>query len=161
MSEQPRLSVRGLSGTSFRDVDLDVAAGEIVAIVGVHGSGREDVCRALFGAEPTTAGEIRMDGKKIDLSGTRAACAAGIGYVPAERKIEGMVGPMSVAENMTLTKQKAPLRGALRHAREAGVSWTRWIERLSIRTPGRDTAHPAAVRRQPAEGGPRPLAGRR
>ena len=47
---RPRLTVRGLSGPSFRDVDLDIAAGEILAIVGVHGSGREDVCRALFGA---------------------------------------------------------------------------------------------------------------
>ncbi|MEV0458268.1 sugar ABC transporter ATP-binding protein [Catellatospora methionotrophica] len=136
---EPRLSVRGLSGASFRDVDLDVAAGEVVAIVGVHGSGREDVCRALFGIEPTTAGQIRMDGKQISLPNTRAACAAGIGYVPAERKTEGMVGPMSVAENMTLTKQKARCSGPfVAPAKQAGLV-DRWIERLSIRTPTRDT----------------------
>ena len=135
------LTVRGLTGQTFRDVDLDVAAGEIVGIVGVHGSGREDVCRALFGAEPTLAGEVTLDGKKLDLSGTRAACAAGVGYVPAERKIEGMVGPMSVADNMTLTKQRRPLRRAARRAGQAGRrSSTRWIERLSIRTPHRGTA---------------------
>ncbi|MBW6440219.1 sugar ABC transporter ATP-binding protein [Actinoplanes hulinensis] len=139
-AEEPRLSVRGLSGKTFHDIDLDVAAGEIVAIVGVHGSGREDVCRALFGAEPTTAGEIRMDGRKIELPGTRAACAAGIGYVPAERKIEGMVGPMSVAENMTLTKQKARCTGPFVAPRKQAGLVDRWIERLSIRTPGRDTA---------------------
>ncbi|MEU7826561.1 sugar ABC transporter ATP-binding protein [Catellatospora sp. NPDC049133] len=138
-AEQPRLSVRGLSGQTFHDIDLDVAAGEIVAIVGVHGSGREDVCRALFGAEPTTGGEIRMDGKKISLPNTRAACAAGIGYVPAERKTEGMVGPMSVADNMTLTKQKARCSGPfVAPGKQAGLV-DRWIERLSIRTPGRDT----------------------
>ncbi|GGN11755.1 ribose transport system ATP-binding protein [Actinoplanes campanulatus] len=137
---EPRLSVRGMSGKTFHGIDLDVAAGEIVAIVGVHGSGREDVCRALFGAEPTTAGEIRMDGKKIDLPGTRAACAAGIGYVPAERKIEGMVGPMSVAENMTLTKQRARCTGPFVAPRKQAGLVDRWIERLSIRTPGRDTA---------------------
>ncbi|XVU30134.1 sugar ABC transporter ATP-binding protein [Actinoplanes sp. CA-054009] len=139
-SEQPRLSVRGLSGRTFHDIDLDVAAGEIAAIVGVHGSGREDICRALFGAEPTTAGEIRMDGKKIDLPSTRAACAAGIGYVPAERKTEGMVGSMSVADNMTLTKQKARCTGPfVAPGKQAGLV-DRWIQRLSIRTPGRDTA---------------------
>ncbi|MEU8001901.1 sugar ABC transporter ATP-binding protein [Catellatospora sp. NPDC049111] len=138
-AERPRLSVRGLSGQTFHDIDLDVAAGEIVAIVGVHGSGREDVCRALFGAEPTTGGEIRMDGKKISLPNTRAACAAGIGYVPAERKTEGMVGPMSVADNMTLTKQKARCSGPfVAPGKQAGLV-DRWIERLSIRTPGRDT----------------------
>ncbi|HXH79959.1 sugar ABC transporter ATP-binding protein [Nocardioides sp.] len=137
---RPRLSVRGLAGPTFRDVDLDVHAGEIVGIVGVHGSGREDVCRALFGAEPTTAGEVTLDGEKLDLSGTRAACAAGIGYVPAERKIEGMVGPMSVADNMTLTKQKARCTGPLVAPKKQATLVDSWIQRLSIRTPGRDTA---------------------
>jgi ribose transport system ATP-binding protein len=137
---RPRLVVRGLSGTTFRDVDLDVHAGEIVGIVGVHGSGREDVCRALFGAEPTTAGEVVLDGEKLDLSGTRAACAAGVGYVPAERKTEGMVGPMSVADNMTLTKQQSRCSGPLVRPRKQATLVDKWIERLSIRTPHRGTA---------------------
>ncbi|MBC2932509.1 sugar ABC transporter ATP-binding protein [Nocardioides sp. zg-1228] len=137
---RPRLSVRHLSGATFRDVDLDVHAGEIVGIVGVHGSGREDVCRALFGAEPTTSGEVTLDGVKLELTGTRAACAAGIGYVPAERKIEGMVGPMSVADNMTLTKQKARCTGPLVAPRKQASLVDSWIERLSIRTPHRGTA---------------------
>ncbi len=137
---RPRLVVRGLSGATFRDVDLDVHAGEIVGIVGVHGSGREDVCRALFGAEPIEAGEVTLDGEKLDLSGTRAACAAGVGYVPAERKIEGMVGPMSVADNMTLTKQKSRCSGPLVMPQKQATLVDKWIERLSIRTPHRGTA---------------------
>ncbi|WP_423462144.1 sugar ABC transporter ATP-binding protein [Promicromonospora sp. MS192] len=137
---RPRLVVRGLTGRTFRDVDLDVHAGEIVGIVGVHGSGREDVCRALFGAEPVTAGEVVLDGERLDLSGTRAACAAGIGYVPAERKTEGMVGPMSVADNMTLTKQHARCAGPVVRPRKQATLVDGWIERLSIRTPHRGTA---------------------
>jgi ribose transport system ATP-binding protein len=137
---RPRLVVRGLSGATFRDVDLDVNAGEIVGIVGVHGSGREDVCRALFGAEPTLAGEVTLDGERLELTGTRAACAAGIGYVPAERKIEGMVGPMSVADNMTLTKQKSRCSGPLVVPQKQASLVDTWIERLSIRTPHRGTA---------------------
>jgi ribose transport system ATP-binding protein len=135
----PRLRVRGLAGARFRDVDLDIAAGEILAIVGVHGSGREDVCRALFGAEETTAGEVTLDGAPLDLSGTRAACAAGVGYVPAERKLEGMVGPMSVADNMTLTKQGVRCTGPLVVPAKQASLVDSWIERLSIRTPGRGT----------------------
>ncbi|GGM24886.1 sugar ABC transporter ATP-binding protein [Promicromonospora citrea] len=137
---RPRLEVRGLCGPSFRDVDLDVHAGEIVGIVGVHGSGREDLCRALFGAEPTTAGEVVLDGARLDLSGTRAACAAGIGYVPAERKTEGMVGPMSVADNMTLTKQAARCTGPIVRPGKQATLVDTWIERLRIRTPHRGTA---------------------
>ena len=135
----PRLVVKGLAGRTFRDVDLEVRAGEIVGIVGVHGSGREDVCRALFGAEPTLAGEVTLDGERLDLSGTRAAVASGIGYVPAERKIEGMVGPMSVADNMTLTKQKARCAGPVVVPQKQASLVDQWIERLSIRTPHRGT----------------------
>lgn len=136
----PRLRVRGLSAKTFRDVDLDVCPGEIVGIVGVHGSGREDVCRALFGIEPITAGEVLLDGEPLDLSSTRAACAAGIGYVPAERKVEGMVGPMSVADNMTLAKQESRCVGPLVSPPKQASVVDRWIERLSIRTPNRGTA---------------------
>ncbi len=136
---RPRLVVKSLSGSTFRDVDLEVHAGEIVGIVGVHGSGREDVCRALFGAEPTLAGEVTLDGEKLDLSGTRGAVASGVGYVPAERKIEGMVGPMSVADNMMLTKQKARCSGPLVVPKKQATLVDSWIERLSIRTPHRGT----------------------
>ena len=136
---RPRLVVKSLSGSTFRDVDLEVRAGEIVGIVGVHGSGREDVCRALFGAEPTLAGEVTLDGEKLDLSGTRGAVASGVGYVPAERKIEGMVGPMSVADNMMLTKQKARCTGPMVVPKKQATLVDQWIERLSIRTPHRGT----------------------
>ena len=136
----PRLSVRGLSSATFRDVDLDVGEGEIVAVVGVHGSGREDLCRALFGAAETAAGSVKLDGKPLDLSGTRSACAAGVGYVPAERKTEGMVGPMSVADNMTLTKQGVRCRGPLVVPTQQASLVDSWIKRLSIRTPHRGTA---------------------
>lgn len=137
---QPRLRVRGLTGTSFRDVDLEVGAGEIVAVVGVHGSGREELCRALFGAVETSAGEVSLDGRPLDLSSPRAACAAGVGYVPAERKSEGMVGPMSVADNMTLAKQQVRCAGpVVVPGRQAGIVDS-WISKLNIRTPGRRTA---------------------
>ena len=136
---RPRLVVKSMSGSTFRDVDLEVRAGEIVGIVGVHGSGREDVCRALFGAEPTLSGEVTLDGEKLDLSGTRGAVASGVGYVPAERKIEGMVGPMSVADNMMLTKQKARCTGPMVVPKKQATLVDQWIERLSIRTPHRGT----------------------
>ncbi|USQ80486.1 sugar ABC transporter ATP-binding protein [Ornithinimicrobium faecis] len=137
---EPRLVVRGLSGKTFQDVNFEVGAGEILGIVGVHGSGREDVCRALFGAEPTSCGEVTLDGRKLELTGTRAACAAGVGYIPSERKVEGMVGPMSVADNMTLSKQKSRCAGPIVVPRKQAALVDSWIERLSIRTPNRGTA---------------------
>jgi len=139
-SRRERLSVRSLSGATFRDVDLDVGAGEIVAVVGVHGSGREELCKALFGAAATTAGKVTLDGEKLNLSSPRAAAAAGVGYVPAERKIEGMVGPMSVADNMTLAKPGVRCTGPVVVPSKQSELVDKWIHRLSIRTPSRRTA---------------------
>ena len=83
--------------------------------------------------------EVTLDGEKLDLSGTRGAVASGVGYVPAERKIEGMVGPMSVADNMMLTKQKARCTGPMVVPKKQAKLVDTWIERLSIRTPHRGT----------------------
>ncbi|MFD0661630.1 ATP-binding cassette domain-containing protein [Thermocatellispora tengchongensis] len=130
--ESVRLSVRGLCGDGFSDVSFDLARGEVVAVAGVHGSGREELCRALFGGRAITAGQVELDGETVRLSSPRDAVRAGLGYVPSERKVEGIVAAMSVAENMAL-----PHTGAL--AREAQAV-EEWIERLRIKTPDRHTA---------------------
>ncbi|MFI6480895.1 sugar ABC transporter ATP-binding protein [Nonomuraea sp. NPDC050663] len=123
-----RLSVRGLSGDGFHDVTFDAAPGEVVSIAGVQGSGREQLCRALYCGGSTT-GEIVLDGQPVRLGGPRDALRAGIGYVPAERKVEGVVAAMSVADNMAL-----PHLSRLKRARQ-GELVEEWIERLRIRTP--------------------------
>ena len=137
--DRPRMVVNSLSGDGFRDVSIDVRQGEIVAIAGVHGSGREDLCRALFGAGQIISGEVTLDGSSLSLTSPRSAVAAGIGYVPAERKVEGMVPVLSVAQNMTLARTELVCRGPLLdHRREAQLV-DAWIERLNIRTPSRST----------------------
>ena len=101
--EEVRLSVRGLSVKGVcDDVDFDVHAGEVLGIAGVQGSGREELCRSIFGAlaDPQRSRHARRPA--VRPRSPRAAIAANIGFVPAERRREGMVGSMSVAENITL-----------------------------------------------------------
>ena len=132
-----RLRVRQLCGETFTDVSFDVAPGEVVSIAGVHGSGREDLCRALFGGRPIAAGEIELDGASLTLATPRDAVQAGVGYVPSERKVEGVVAAMSVAENMTMAHSGHVSTGPfLNRSREAALV-DEWIERLRIRTPSR------------------------
>jgi ribose transport system ATP-binding protein len=80
-----------------------VRAGRLTAIVGATGSGREDVARALFGAEKIDSGTVMLAGKPVKNWRIPRAVKAGLGYVPSERKVEGMIGGFSAAENITIT----------------------------------------------------------
>lgn len=133
---QARVELSSLSGPGFTDVSLTVARGEIVSILGVQDSGRENLGRCLFGALPTTSGEVRIDGERVALRSTRAAVTAGIGYLPSERKIDGAVMGMSVADNMTLAHPSVvSTMGVLRQNRITKMV-DEWISRFAIKTPG-------------------------
>jgi ribose transport system ATP-binding protein len=139
-SAPPRLVVSELSRTgSFEAVSFTLCAGQVVGIAGVEGSGREAVCRTLFGAEPRTAGEIRLDGELVHFRSPADAVRAGMGYVPADRRTEGIVGGLSVRENMTLTYSKVVQRGPFLDAGREKVLSRKWIDRLGIKTPTVDT----------------------
>jgi ribose transport system ATP-binding protein len=138
-AEQLRLEVRGLSGPGFRDVSLHLRAGEIVSVLGVQDSGRENLGRCLFGALPTSGGSISVDGQVKRLTSTRRAVDCGIGYLPSERKIDGAVLGMTIADNMTMAHPRgATSLGLLNRARKREVA-EGWIARLGIKTPGPET----------------------
>jgi ribose transport system ATP-binding protein len=134
--ERVRLRVRDLARAGrYAAVSFDVRAGEVLGIAGVQGSGREDLCRTLFGAEGHTGGSIAIDGSVVHLLSPDAAARAGIGYCPAERRVEGVINGMSVAENMTIVRIDAVCRGPiLVRKRERQVVGS-WVERLHIKTP--------------------------
>jgi len=126
-------------GGAFHDISFALHEGEVLGIAGVIGSGREALVRSLAGFEPVTEGEIRIDGTAVRLDSPRRAQGHGIGYVPRERRAEGIVGLASVAENMTLASIKtvAP-RVFIRFGAERDLA-RRWIERLRIKTPSSAT----------------------
>jgi ABC-type sugar transport system ATPase subunit len=106
-----RFDVRGLHVANrraelppvLRGVDLALRRGEVVGVFGPVGSGSAELGPALFGALPAqTSGSVSLDGAPLELSSPRAAIAAGLGYVTADRKQSGLVLPMSIAENLTL-----------------------------------------------------------
>jgi ribose transport system ATP-binding protein len=104
-----------------------------VAIVGTIGSGREDVCRAVFGAATYDEGQILVQGKDIRHWTMRKAVHHGVAYVPAERKVEGMVGGMSAAENLTLAYPgQAAVGPFLKPGARRRVA-QQWFERLGVR----------------------------
>ena len=103
-------------GTGLRDVSFAVRAGELFGIAGVDGNGQRELFDALVGLQPPTAGAIRVAGAPLMLHTPAAALAAGIGHIPPDRQREGLILPMSVEENLLLSRavlQRFRRRGLL------------------------------------------------
>ena len=108
---RPLLEVRQLSSaTAVRGVDLQLRPGRLVGVAGLVGSGRSELLEAIFGVRPVTGGRIVVDGVPWRRTSPRACIAAGIGYIPPDRKLQGLVLPMSVASNLTMVATHAKSR---------------------------------------------------
>jgi simple sugar transport system ATP-binding protein len=114
------LEVRGLTvidergHTAVDGVDLEVRAGEILAVAGVQGNGQTELAEALLGLTPIAAGTIKLGGSDLTGRSTRQRLDAGIGYIPEDRGHDGFVGSFTVAENLVLDLfRKAPFGSGL------------------------------------------------
>ena len=137
--DQVVLETRGLGlAGAYRDVDLTLHAGEILGIAGVIGSGREELTRTLAGFAPHDAGTLEINGRQARLASPADAVDQGIGYIPRERRTEGLVLFLPVAANVTLASLSELRKlGLLDTAAERRIA-REWVERLHVRTPGID-----------------------
>ena len=127
----------GRSG-AYRDLSLKLHAGEIVGIAGVLGSGREELTRTLAGLLPHDRGRLVVGGREVRLSTPADAVDVELGYVPRERRVEGLVLYLSVASNITLPSLREIARRGLIDLGEEQRLAKSWIERLRVRTPRAD-----------------------
>ena len=100
-------------GIGFR-----VRAGEIVGLSGLMGAGRTELARAIFGADPVDGGAVLVEGEEVPLGSPGKAIEAGIGYVPEDRKLQGLFLGMSVRENVTAASTRHAGRGGFIRFRE-------------------------------------------
>nr|WP_246300151.1 sugar ABC transporter ATP-binding protein [Actinopolyspora biskrensis] len=134
-----RLEARGLERPgALRHAGLTVRAGEIVGLAGLVGAGRTELARSVFGAEPATAGSIRLDGRPVRIRRPRDAIAAGIGYLTESRKSDGLALQLGVDVNITLGR--LPMRGGLIDLRGQRRVAEHYRESLGIRVPRVDRA---------------------
>lgn len=127
------LVTKGLRGAVIHDLDFEVAGGEVLGIAGLTGSGREEILRLLFGAQPR-AGEVLIDGEVLPPDNPRAAMRRRVSMVPADRHGDGCIEPLSVRFNATLTdlRRNTNRFGALRGRKER-AEVNEWIKRLDIK----------------------------
>ncbi|WP_159617187.1 sugar ABC transporter ATP-binding protein [Arthrobacter zhaoguopingii] len=135
------LEVSGLSTKGMvNNVSFSVHAGEVVALAGLVGAGRTEVVRAIAGIDPYTSGSVRVRGKKLPPLNVGAAVRAGLGHVPEDRKVQGLVLGAAVNENIGYATLAATAKagivdfaGQRRRAQEVA-------DRLRIRMSGLDQA---------------------
>ncbi|MGY0792140.1 galactofuranose ABC transporter, ATP-binding protein YtfR [Azospirillum argentinense] len=132
----PLVRFRGYGkARSVEPFDLAIRPGEVVGLAGLLGSGRTETARLVFGMDRADQGEVAVDGQAVRLRGPRDAIRLGFGFCPEDRKKEGIVGALSVRENIILALQARQgwLRPIPRRRQEEIAD--RFIRLLDIRTP--------------------------
>ncbi len=98
------LDVRAISdgGKRVKQASFQLRQGEVLGLAGLVGAGRTELARLIFGADKRKKGEIYLDGKRLQINRPEDAIRAGIGYVPEDRKLQGVFLQMSAGENITM-----------------------------------------------------------
>ncbi|HET6439917.1 MAG TPA: sugar ABC transporter ATP-binding protein [Anaeromyxobacter sp.] len=140
-AEKPVLRIRqlGLRG-SIAPFDLDLSEGEVLGLAGLLGSGRTEMAKLIFGIDSPNQGEVQVKGKKTNINSPHAAMMAGMGYCSEDRKNEGVLGELTVRENIILALQAR--NGVFKHIpykKQLEIA-DRLIESLRIKTPSAENA---------------------
>src|SRR5918992_6056144 len=131
---EPVLNVHRLTREGvFFDVSFEVRAGEIVALAGLVGAGRSEVARAIFGIDKPDAGHVEVAGRRLPAARPLAAMRAGIGFVPEDRRQQGLVMDLSIARNATMTRMSALSRFGLIGSGAENRLAREWATRLQLK----------------------------
>jgi len=131
---EPVLAVERLTREGvFTDISLTVRSGEIVALAGLVGSGRSEVARAVFGIDRYDAGQVTVRGKQLKKASPVSAMTAGVGFVPEDRRQQGLVMDMSIQQNVALASLGALRKGGLIRSSAERAMATDWGSRLKIK----------------------------
>ncbi|MDP9830623.1 rhamnose transport system ATP-binding protein [Kineosporia succinea] len=133
------LKVEGLQSAGvFHDVSFSVRRGEIVGLAGLVGAGRSEIARAVFGVDRYDAGSVTMNGRAVAARSPRAAIAAGMAFIPEDRRKQGLVTEASVAENIAGVIRRNLARGGLLTRGQENKAVAPWAARLEVKTSALD-----------------------
>ncbi len=131
--------VSNLSSSEARPFDFRIAKGEVNGFTGLLGSGRSESVRAIFAADRVTGGKVKVNGKPVKISKPIQAMKAGIGYLPEDRKRDGIIAELSVRDNIILALQV--MKGFFHPMSKAQMKKfaDEYIKALQIKTASQDT----------------------
>lgn len=136
---EERLRVEGLTSPGrFANVSFTVRAGEVVGLAGLVGAGRTEVAQAIFGLDRNLTGRVLVDGREVSIRSPRQAMKLGIGYLPEDRKKQGLVLALGGRHNLSLPILNRLTRlGFVRTGPERSLT-REYFGRLRVRTPHLD-----------------------
>ena len=127
------MEVKNLSSGPLRDISLTISHGDVVGIAGITGSGRETILSTLFGGTQRDAGTVSVDGHDIPALRPDLAIAAGMAYLPPDRKVHGLIMEQSARANLTIGNLLPFWRWPRLRRRTEVTEAKTWFERLSVR----------------------------
>jgi len=134
------LDVRSINTRKLHNVSFTLRKGEILGLVGLVGAGRTEIVRALFGADKVKSHQVFIDGNQVHIRNPKDAIDAGFGFIPEDRKIQGLVLPFSVESNISMASiPKFTKLGFIQKSLEKNIA-AQQIKSLSIKTPSTRTA---------------------
>ncbi len=137
--ERPLLEVEGLSsGGRFQDVNFRVNCGEIISFFGLQGAGASEVARSIFGLEPIDHGRVLVDGRQARITSPADAVKHGLGFVPSDRRGEGLVPLMDLKSNIAMVNLDAVSRFGFVNRRKFQETAQRYKDKLDIMSSGLD-----------------------
>lgn len=135
---QTLLEVKELTSKGiFEDISFELHRGEILGIAGLEGCGKNEVIRAVFGAVPYDGGSIRIHGNDLGNRGIRGAMDAGIAFVPAERKVDGLFLKQDIAWNITIASLNQISRRKTLISRLEDKASDDYMDRLHVKARGK------------------------
>lgn len=132
------LELQGASTAQIKEINLSLFKGEVMGFAGLLGSGRSEMARMLFGADHLVSGTLSLSGKPLTFRTTLDAIRHSIAFCPEDRKSDGIIGELTIRENIILALQAK--RGIFKNISraEADQIVTHYIDALQIKTPGPD-----------------------
>jgi ribose transport system ATP-binding protein len=135
------LDVRGVTSVHVTEIDLGAKVGEVVGIAGITGSGRETILSTIFGGMSRATGTVTVDGQSIKAGRPELSIAAGVAYLPPDRKLSGALLGLSARENLMLADLGRHWRFPRLSLKGERKECKTWFGRLSVR-PGDDVERP-------------------
>lgn len=129
------LECKELNSPKFKNISFNLKKGEIISIAGLAGAGRTEVMRALFGADELSSGEVFIEGKKIKIKAPIDAIKNGIGYLPEDRKEDGLFLEMAISTNIASASLKKLSKGMSLDQKEINLISETYKKKLNIITP--------------------------
>ncbi|MGM0365906.1 MAG: sugar ABC transporter ATP-binding protein [Actinomycetota bacterium] len=129
------MRVKNLKAEGIEDVSFELRKGEILGVFGLLGSGKTHLVKTLFGANPLKAGEVYLNGDKINIRKPWQAIDNNIGMVPVDRKLEGLALMLGVKENITMANIEELGKGFLIKKSVEREKANQWVSSLGINTP--------------------------